>query len=87
MNLWLKGGVSIYGWQIDEDGPSEAVNTFERMVYTDKSVLAVSLDCSGAFHNVNFESARTALGEKGMCVELVAWYDKVPRTRIIKAEL
>ncbi len=70
-----------------ESALSEVVNIMEKMVYNGKSVLAVSLDCSGAFDNINFESARIALREKGVCEELVAWYDKVLRTRIITAEL
>ena len=53
------------------------VNSVEKMVHQGKRTLAVSLDCSGAFNKIKFNSARMALERSGVLDEIIKWYDKM----------
>ena len=70
-----------------ETALSVVVDSIEKMISRKKLLLAVSLDCSGAFDNISFDSARRAMLEKGIDVPIINWYDKVLRTRKVTADL
>ena len=73
--------------QSTETALSDAVDIIESGIYRKKQVLAVSLDCSGAFDRINFESARMAMDRKGIDPAIVAWYGKLLKGRKITAHL
>ena len=66
---------------------SEFVNLAERMTHQGKLLLAVGLDCSGAFDRIKFTSARQALLDHGVAEAVVEWYDAVLQSRQVKADL
>jgi len=66
---------------------SEAVDYIESAVYTREYALAVSLDCSGAFDNITFQSAESALRRKNVREEIIDWYKKLLKNRIIEANI
>jgi len=53
-----------------ETALSEAVDFIESAVYNKQYALAVSLDCSGAFDNISFDSAEQALEHMGVRHEI-----------------
>ncbi len=63
------------------------VDEVESMTLRGKRVLAVSLDCSGAFDTISFASAKQAMERLKIPPCLVRWYDGVLRGRHVKAEL
>ena len=49
--------------------------------------LLVSLDCSGAFDNLTYESSVRALRESGVSETLVKWYHNLLNNRTVDSEL
>ena len=66
---------------------SEALNTIEKAVLQGQMALAVSLDCSGAFDCIKFDSASTAMASMGINTNIINWYDGVLRNRQVKADI
>jgi len=66
---------------------STVVDAAERMVHQGKLMMAVSLDCSGAFDCIKFDSASAALRRHGAPEAVVEWYDKVLKFRNVTADL
>ncbi len=50
-------------------------------------MLAVSLDCSGAFDCIKFDSAEKCMREKGILENINRWYVNLLKARIIQAEV
>ncbi len=50
-------------------------------------VLAVSLDCSGAFDCIKFDSAKCCMSRKGVPNNVVTWYDRLLRYRLVHSEV
>jgi len=63
----------------------EAVTFIEDGIYSKQFVLAVSLDCSGAFDNISFDGALRALWEEGIDDDIASWYDNILRHRSVSA--
>ena len=66
---------------------SEAVNFIEKNTFRGSHVLAVSLDCSGAFDRISFESARTAMKNKNFPKGALELYMDLLENRHISASL
>jgi len=68
-----------------------ALSTFtdqvESMLLRGKHALAVSLDCSGAFDSISFDSAKAAMERVGIPQNIVRWYDNILRGRRVSADL
>ena len=60
-------------------------NKVEKMVHRGKKVLAVSLDCSGAFDRIKFDSAFKAMLDQKIPKCIVQWYDSILRGREVSA--
>jgi len=83
-HLSLQPLVSQHAFQVGlstESALSEAVDFIEEAVYNRRIALAVSLDCSGAFDNINFDSAEKSLIDLGVRTEVVQWYSNLLRHR------
>ena len=70
-----------------ETALSEVVDHIERAILRKEKALVVSLDCSGAFSEISFDSAARAMEKKGIPETIVRWYDKILKERRIEAEL
>ena len=70
-----------------ETALSKAVDFIEKSFYRKKITVAVSLDCSGAFHWVSFQSMREALEQNGTPKNIVEWYDELLRNREVTVTL
>ena len=70
-----------------ETALSEVLNYVEKAFYNKQKVLAVSLDCSGAFDYVNFEAAEMALKEHQVPEAITVWYTNLLKGRQVTAEL
>ena len=66
---------------------SEAVDFIEKNTFRGSHVLAVSLDCSGAFDRIKFESADNAMRRKGFPSSIRNLYLNILKHRTVKAEL
>ena len=64
---------------------SNFVNDVESMVHRGKMSLAVSLDCSGAFDKIKFDSAKSAMRRLGIDENIILWYDSMLRNRRVTA--
>ena len=53
----------------------------------DRYVMAASLDCTGAFDNVTFESARLALTRHGVSPGITSWYMHLLENRTVTSDL
>ena len=53
---------------------SEVIHYIERGFAHKKYTLAVSLDCSGAFDNITFESSLRGLANNGASPNIIKWY-------------
>ena len=73
--------------RLTETALSTVVNAMEKMVRRGKLLLMVSLDCSSAFDNIKYTSARSALEESGVEQNIIEWYEEILRSRKITAEL
>ena len=67
---------------------SEAVNFIEKNLYRrGQHTLAVSLDCSGAFDRIKFDSAGKAMEDNHIPSSIREWYNNVLENREVSAEL
>ncbi len=70
-----------------ETALSEFANLIEKNVTRGRKLLAVSLDCSGAFDRIKFDSAHKAMEEMGLPMSIIKWYDQLLRNRKVVAEI
>jgi ribonuclease HI len=70
-----------------ETALSTFVDDIEKAIYRSQYVLAVSLDCSGAFDRIGFDSAARALRKHRVPEEIITWYNIVLRYRKVTADL
>ncbi len=70
-----------------ETALSDVVDYIERAVHNRQSALAVSLDCSGAFDCIKFDSAIEAMESKNISTDIISWYDTMLRNRKVSAGL
>ncbi|CAB4045425.1 Hypothetical predicted protein, partial [Paramuricea clavata] len=70
-----------------ESALSEAVDIIESAYYQGGFALAVSLDCTGAFSEVRYESAVAAMKNFNIPEGLVVWYETLLRQRMVEANL
>ena len=70
-----------------ETALSNFVNDVESMVHRGKMTLAVSLDCSGAFDKIKFDSAKNAMRRLGIDENIIIWYDSMLRNRRVTADV
>ncbi len=87
LQLPLLGQHAYMTGRSTETALSEVVDAMEKMIHRKKYLLAVSLDCSGAFDNIRFDSARRAMEQKGVDPSIISWYDNMLRGREVTAEL
>jgi len=66
-----------------ETALSEAVDFIEKNTLRGQHVIAVSLDCGGAFDATKFLSARKALENYGIPQYITDWYDRVLKYRTV----
>jgi len=66
---------------------STVVDKIEQHIYRKEHCLVVSLDCSGAFDNIKFDSASMALNRLNVPKAITAWYDFILRNRRVTAEI
>jgi len=64
-----------------ETALSAFINEVESALHRGQYTLAVSLDCSGAFDRISFDSATEALREQGTPESIIRWYSNVLRNR------
>ena len=65
----------------------EVVNRMERGQFNKQHTLLVSLDCSGAFDNLTYDSSINALREFGVSPTLTNWYRNLLSGRRVDSEL
>ena len=70
-----------------ETALSEVLDYVEKAFYNKQKVLAISLDCTGAFDYVSFEAAEMALKEHQVPEAITAWYTSLLKGRQVTAEL
>ena len=70
-----------------ETALSDFVDHVEKAINQGQKLLAVSLDCSGAFDRIKFDSAETAMREHNIPETVITWYDNLLKNRKISAEL
>jgi ribonuclease HI len=70
-----------------ETALSEVVDHIEKAILRKEKALVVSLDCSGAFSEISFDSAARAMEEKGIPETIVRWYDRILKERRVEADL
>ena len=66
---------------------SEVVDFLEKNTYRKQHVLAVSLDCTGAFDRIMFESADMAMEAKQIPSSIRTLYMNILKSRKVEAEL
>ena len=66
---------------------SNFINDVEKAVYHGQYLLAVSLDCSGAFDCIKFNSAEKAMRDKNVPENIIRWYDNLLKGRIVHANV
>ncbi len=70
-----------------ETALSVFINDVEHAVYNKHHVLAVSLDCSGAFDCIRFDSAERGMRRKGLPNNIIRWYCNLLKGRLVTAEV
>ncbi len=70
-----------------ETALSTFVNDVEQTIYNKGYLLAVSLDCSGAFDCIKYSSAEESMKAKGIPGNIINWYCKLLRCRDITADV
>ncbi len=63
------------------------VDDVERSIYNGQYLLAVSLDCSGAFDSIHFEAASRCMKNSGIPKNIIQWYDKLLKGRCVSAKI
>ncbi len=66
---------------------STFVDEVERYVHNGKYVLAVSLDCSGAFDCIKFSSARKGMDRHKIPINIKNWYSNLLENRMVTADV
>ncbi len=66
---------------------STFVDDVEKAIYNGRYLLAVSLDCSGAFDSIKFDSAKSCMERKGIPDNIVKWYMNLLQHRSVDAEV
>ncbi len=66
---------------------STFINEVEYAIYNGKYLLAVSLDCSGAFDCIRFEAAEECMRSKGIPNNIIRWYMNLLKGRTVQAEI
>ena len=66
---------------------STFVNDVEYTLNNNKQVVAISLDCSGAFDCIKFQSAETCMVNKGIPSNIIRWYMNLLKQRIVNAAI
>ncbi len=70
-----------------ETALSTFVNDIEKSIYNNGYLLAVSLDCSGAFDCIRYSSAEESMRAKGLPENIIKWYCQLLKCRNIHAEV
>ena len=70
-----------------ETALSDAVDYIERSISRGEHALAVSLDCSGAFDRIKFESAAKAMQTKRIPKCISDWYNTILSNRLVTADV
>ena len=70
-----------------ETALSTIVNSIERAFYRGQMCLAVSLDCSGAFDRIKFDSADAAMEQMQVPHCIRTWYANILKNRKVKASI
>ena len=70
-----------------ETALSSVVDRIEGAILRQSNALVVSLDCSGAFDTIDFNSAMAAMERKAIPRTIVRWYDNLLRGRCVTADL
>ena len=70
-----------------ETALSSVVDRIEGAILRQSNALVVSLDCSGAFDTIDFNSAMAAMERKAIPRTVVRWYDNLLRGRCVTADL
>jgi len=70
-----------------ETALSEVVDEIEHSVNRGQFTLMASLDCSGAFDNIDLDSAKRVMSNMGIDTNIIRWFDCLLRHRLISAEL
>ena len=70
-----------------ESALSEVVDFIKKSINRGEKVLAVSLDCSGAFDRINFKSAAKAMGQKLIPTAINEWYTSLLESRSVSTDL
>ncbi len=66
---------------------STFTNEIEYALHNGKHMLAVSLDCSGAFDCIKFESAEKCMKQKGIPKNITRWYVNLLKGRKVHAKV
>ena len=66
---------------------STFVNDVERAVHNGQYMMAVSLDCSGAFDCIKFTSARKCMARKNFPTNIIQWYENLLSGRLVTASI
>lgn len=69
-----------------ETAISEVVTYIEKGLHEKLDVVAVSLDCSGAFDNIKFTSACNAMQQHALPEQLILWYKNLLQNRTLTLE-
>ena len=64
---------------------SEVLGFIEKNVFRGNHVLAVSLDCSGAFDRIKFQSAKAAMERKNIPSGIINLYMNILHNRVVEA--
>ncbi len=70
-----------------ETALSSFVNDVEHALYNQRCLLAVSLDCSGAFDCITFDSAEREMFSHGIPSNIVRWYCNLLKGRSVRANV
>ncbi len=63
------------------------VDDVERTIHNGQHLLAVSLDCSGAFDNIRFEAARRCMEIQKIPYNIIRWYSNLLKSRSVLAQV
>ncbi len=66
---------------------SSFVDQVEKAVFTGQYLLAISLDCSGAFDCIKFDAAERCMKTKGIPDNIICWYKHLLQGRQVTTEL
>ncbi len=70
-----------------ETALSTFVNSIERSIYNGEHTLAVSLDCSGAFDCIKFDSAKESMVRAKIPKNITKWYCNLLKSRCVSADI